>query len=275
MRAPDRQTILVTGSTDGLGKAVARELAAQGATVLVHGRSGPRVDAAIAEIADATGSDRLVPFVADLSSLDAVDCLADEVSADRGRLDALVNNAGIGLPERVESSDGYELTFAVNYLAPFRLTGRLLPILRDSAPSRVVNVASVGQAPVNFDDVMLQRGYDMAVAYSQSKLALIAFTFELAERLRAEGEGAVSVTALHPATLMPTKMVLQTVGRTVDSLQQGVAATLRLVIDPTLDGVSGAYFDGLERATADAQAYEPAARHRLWELSERLCAARR
>jgi NAD(P)-dependent dehydrogenase (short-subunit alcohol dehydrogenase family) len=271
MRAPEEQTILVTGATAGLGQAVARELAGRGATVLVHGRSDASAGAAVAEIAEATGSDRLVPHAADLSSLAAVRRLADQVAADHGRLDALVNNAGVGLPDRVESEDGYELTFAVNYLAPYLLTRLLIPVLRQSNPARVVNVASVGQAPVNFDDVMLQRWYEMTFAYSQSKLALISFTFELAERLRAEGQAGVTVTALHPATLMPTKLVLETVGRTVDTLEQGVAATLRLVIDPELDRVSGVYFDGLEQATADPHAYDENARVRLWELSERLC----
>jgi NAD(P)-dependent dehydrogenase (short-subunit alcohol dehydrogenase family) len=150
----------------------------------------------------------------------------------------------------------------------------LRPVLRESAPARVVNVASIGQAPVNFDDVMLNDSYDMSLAYSQSKLALVAFTFELAERLRLEGESAVTANALHPATLMPTKLVFDTVGRAVDSLEQGVAATLRLVIDPQLDGVSGLYFDGLEEATADPQAYDADARRRLWDLSERLCGMR-
>ncbi len=148
------------------------------------------------------------------------------------------------------------------------------PSCARAAPARIVNVASVGQAPVQFDDVMLTNRYEMSFAYSQSKLAMIAFTFELAERLRAEGRADVTANALHPATLMPTKLVFETVGRTVDSLEQGVEATLRLVIEPELDGVSGLYFDGLEQATADAQAYDPAARLRLWELSERLCGMR-
>ena len=186
-------------------------------------------------------------------------------------LDALVNNAGVGLHKRQVTEDGYELTFAVNYLAPFLLTNLLLPVLRTSAPARVVNVASIGQAPVNFNDVMLEHGYNMALAYAQSKLALIAFTFELAERLRSEGATGVTVNALHPATLMPTKLVFETYGRTVDSLEQGVTATLRLVIDPELEGVSGAYYDGLEEATADPQVHDADARRRLWELSERLC----
>jgi NAD(P)-dependent dehydrogenase (short-subunit alcohol dehydrogenase family) len=271
MRPPDQQTILVTGSTAGVGKELARQLADRGATVLVHGRSNASVDGAVADIREATGSDRLVPHVADLASLAAVRRLADEVAADHGQTDVLVNNAGVALRERRKSEDGYELTFAVNYLAPFLLTNLLLPVLGQSTPARVVNVASIGQAPVNFDDVMLASRYDMGLAYSQSKLALISFTFELAERLGAQGQTGVTANALHPATLMPTKLVFETVGRTVDGLEQGVAATLRLVIDPHLDGISGVYFDGLEEATADPQAYDKSARVRLWELSERLC----
>jgi NAD(P)-dependent dehydrogenase (short-subunit alcohol dehydrogenase family) len=271
MRPAEEQTILVTGATAGLGNALAVELAQRGATVLVHGRTDASAGAAAAEIAGTTGSDRLVPRAADLSSLAAVRRLADETAADHGRLDALVNNAGVALLERRESEDGYEVTFAVNYLAVFLLTRLLLPVLRQSTPARVVNVASVGQAPVDFDDVMLRGRYDTTYAYSQSKLALISFTFELAERLRSEGQAGVTVTALHPATLMPTKLVFETVGRTVDSLEQGVAATLRLVIDPELDDVSGVYFDGFEQTTADPQAYDEDARVRLWELSERLC----
>ena len=271
MRPLEQQTILVTGSTDGLGKELARELARGGATVLVHGRSRERVDETIADIARTSGSDRLVGYLADLSSLQAVRGLAEEIAARDGRLDALVNNAGVGLAERTVSEDGYELTFAVNYLAPFLLTNLLLPALRSSAPARIVNVASIGQAPVNFDDVMLEQSYDMSLAYSQSKLALIAFTFELAERLRAGGDTRVTANALHPATLMPTKLVLETVGRTIDTLEQGVEATLRLVIDGDLDGRSGIYFDGREAEDADAQAYDANVRRRLWDLSERLC----
>jgi NAD(P)-dependent dehydrogenase (short-subunit alcohol dehydrogenase family) len=274
MRPLEQQTILITGATNGLGKALARELVERGSTVLLHGRSQERIDAAIAEIGQTTAGDGIIPYLADLSSLAAVRRLVEQVTSRHDNLDALVNNAGVGLKERAESDDGYELTFAVNYLAPYLLTRLLLPVLRKSAPARIVNVASIGQAPVNFDDVMLTANYDMSLAYSQSKLALIAFTFELAERLRIEGESAVTANALHPATLMPTKLVLETVGHTVDSLEQGVAATLRLVIDPQLDSVSGLYFDGLEEATADPQAYDADARRRLWDLSERLCGMR-
>jgi NAD(P)-dependent dehydrogenase (short-subunit alcohol dehydrogenase family) len=274
MRAVEQQTILVTGATAGLGEGLVTELARRGATVLVHGRNRERVDAAIEEIAGSSSGDRLVPYVADLSSLAAVRRLAEEVVTRGGALDALVNNAGVAVAEREESDDGYELTFAVNYLAPYLLTRLLLSNPRQSASSRIVNVASIGQAAVRFDDVMLERGYDRAFAYNQSKLALILFTFELAERLRAQGDTGVTATALHPATLMPTRLVWESFGHTVDTLEQGVAATLRLVIDPELDGVSGVYFDGTSEAVADPQAYDPEARRRLWELSERLCGLR-
>ncbi len=271
MRPVSEQTILVTGATAGLGHAVAGELASRGARVLVHGRSDESAQTAVAALQSATGSEALEPVAADLSSLAAVAGLAEEVIARGGRLDALVNNAGVGCLERTESADGYELTFAVNHLAAFLLTNRLLPFMRQSGSARIVNVASIGQAPVDFANVMLERDYDMGRAYSQSKLAMIATTFELAERLRGEPDAGVTVTALHPATLMPTKLVFVTVGRTVDSLEQGMAATVRLVADPELDGVSGAYFDGAQLGRANAWAEDPENRRRLWSLSEELC----
>jgi NAD(P)-dependent dehydrogenase (short-subunit alcohol dehydrogenase family) len=268
MRPLDRQTILVTGATDGLGRALARELAAAGATVLLHGRSKQRLEDTRRELTEATGSDRLRTYLADFASLEQVRRLAREVAGDQERLDALVNNAGIaGAGPRQESADGIELRFAVNYLAPFLLTELLLPLLRRSAPSRIVNVASVGQVPIDFDDVMLERGYEPLRAYRQSKLAQVMFTFELARRLRAAGETGVTVNALHPATLMNTKMALESFGYAMSTIQDGVEATLRLVADPELEGVSGRYFDRLDEDRANPQAYDADARARLWKLS--------
>jgi NAD(P)-dependent dehydrogenase (short-subunit alcohol dehydrogenase family) len=273
MRPVDQQTILVTGATDGLGKALALELAARGAAILLHGRSPPRLDDTLREIRAATGNDRLSTHVADFSSLEDVRRLGVEVGRDEARIDVLVNNAGIGSgtrrASREESADGHELRFAVNYLAPFLLTNLLLPRLRRSEPARIVNVASAGQAPIDFEDVMLERGYDGMRAYSQSKLALVMFTFELAERLRVERAG-VTVNALHPASLMPTKMVYEAAGYTMCTLEEGLQATLRLAISPELDGVGGRYFDRLREARAHEQAYDDEARRRLWGLSEDL-----
>ncbi len=268
---PD-QVILVTGATDGLGKAVARELASRRATVLLHGRDTARGEATLHEIRQATGNDRLRVSLADFSSLAQVRRLAEAILAGTERLDLLINNAGVGgRSPRQESQDGHELRFAVNYLAPFLLTHLLLPLLRRSAPARIVNVASAGQAPIDFDDVMLTRAYEPLHAYRQSKLAQIMHTFELAERLRAQGETHVTVNALHPASLMPTKMVFEMFGAPMSTLEEGTEATLHLAISPDLDGVTGRYFNGLREARALEQAYDPEARRRLWAISEQLC----
>jgi NAD(P)-dependent dehydrogenase (short-subunit alcohol dehydrogenase family) len=269
-------TVLVTGATDGLGRSVAAELAQRGATVLVHGRSRERGERAVAEIRAETGNDRVALHLADLADLGQVSALADEIEQASPELDVLINNAGIGsgLPEsreRQESREGYELRFAVNYLAGFLLTQRLLPLLRHSAPARVVNVASLGQHPIDFGDPMLTRGYSGTRAYGQSKLAQVMYTIELAARVSPE---EVTVNSLHPATYMPTKMVLEEIGRSVDSLETGTAATVRLALDPALEGVSGKFFDREQETTADAQAYDPEARSALWQLSERLVGAK-
>ena len=269
MRAVVEQTILVTGATDGLGRELARELARRGAGVLLHGRDESKAQRVRAAIAEETGNDRIDVLLADLSSLAQARELAEQVRATAGELHALVNNAGIGGPPRTLTDDGAELHFAVNYLSHFLLTRELLPLLERSAPARIVNVSSIGQAPIDFDDPMLERRYDPMRAYCQSKLAQISFTFELAERLGATG---VTVNALHPATLMDTKMVRDYFGRPRTSVEEGTEATLRLVIDPELEGVTGRYFDGLRESSAHAQAYEPGARRQLWELSERLTA---
>jgi NAD(P)-dependent dehydrogenase (short-subunit alcohol dehydrogenase family) len=273
VRPLDEQTTLVTGATDGLGRSVAGELASAGATVLLHGRSGPRLEETVREIRDTTGSDRLHSYLADLSSLEQVRRLAEDVERDHARLDLLVNNAGIGggggRSRREESLDGHELRFAVNYLAQFLLTHLLLPLLGRSAPARIVNVASAGQAPIDFDDVMLERRYDGMRAYAQSKLAQVMFTFELTERLRADGVD-VTVNALHPASLMNTKMVYESFGYTMSTVEEGVEATMRVATSPELDGVTGRYFDRLREAQAHPQAYDEKARRRLWSLSEEL-----
>lgn len=268
MRDLTEAKILVTGATDGLGKRVALDLAGMGATVLLHGRNPERLEAALEEVRKETGSKKLASYLADFSSLGEVRTLAERLLSDEERLDVLINNAGVIIPERKESKDGYELTFAVNYLAHFLLTNLLLPLLRDSAPARVVNVASAGQSPVDFSDVMLEQGYDGMKAYTKSKLAQIMFTFELAERLQSTG---VTANALHPASLMDTKMVLETFGRSMSTVQEGANATVRLAVSPELEGVTGRYFDGMREARADRQAYDEEARKRLWALSEELC----
>jgi NAD(P)-dependent dehydrogenase (short-subunit alcohol dehydrogenase family) len=258
VRPLDEQRILVTGSTDGLGRRVAAELAGRGAHVIAHGRDPGKVGEAVRETGAAEG------LVADLADLAQVRGLAGEA----GELDTLVNNAGVIESVRRESADGYELTLAVNHLSHFLLTELLLPRMRE--PGRIVNVSSIGQAPLDWDDLMFELGYDGYTAYCKSKLAQVLFTVELADRLAGRD---ITVNALHPATLMDTKMVLDNLGRPHSSVAEGVEAVVRLVTDPELDGVSGRFFDRTRESAAHGQAYDAGARRRLWEESERLTRA--
>ncbi|HZS62207.1 MAG TPA: SDR family NAD(P)-dependent oxidoreductase [Gemmatimonadaceae bacterium] len=236
--------VLVTGSTDGVGRCVAERLGAEGATVLVHGRNRARAESV---------AHRTKIYIADLASLAAVRELATDVTRDYGRLDLLINNAGIGTgkssSKREVSEDGYELRFAVNYLAGFLLTHLL-------QPARVVNVASIGQQAIDFDDVMLEHGYSGVRAYCQSKLAQIMFTFDLAA-------AGIPAVALHPATYMDTTMVREAGVSPVSTVDEGADA----IIHAAESSDSGVYYNGLQPARANAQAYNAAARDRLRELS--------
>ena len=266
MAKPNGKTVLITGSTDGVGRVVAKRLGEQGWRVLVHGRDRERGERVVAEIKDAGGTADLL--AADLSRLAEVRRLAGSVQQATKRLDLLINNAGIGSGgprgTRQTSADGYELRFAVNYLAGFLLTHLLLPLVGKSAPARIVNVSSLGQQAIDFADVMLTHGYSGSRAYCQSKLAQIMFTIDLAQGL--DGSG-VTVNALHPATYMNTTMVRQSGVTPMSSVEQGADAILNLATSAALDGRSGLFFNGQREARADAQAYDPAARRRLKTLS--------
>ena len=208
-------------------------------------------------------------YAADFSSLAAVRSLAEVIGREHQRLDVLVNNAGIGFGQgrREESADGFELRFAVNYLAGFLLTRLLLPRLGGAKPSRIVNVASLGQQTIDFSDVMLERGYEGMRAYRQSKLAQVMFTIDLAAELAGR---EVTVNSLHPATFMDTTMVREAGGTPLSTVDEGADAILQLIESPALEGRSGLFFNGRREARADRQAYEPEARKKLSELSFRL-----
>ncbi|MBS1882211.1 MAG: SDR family NAD(P)-dependent oxidoreductase [Actinobacteria bacterium] len=272
-RAYPDTVALVTGATDGHGRALAERLAGLGMSVHMHGRSEEKLARAVEEIVLATDNERVFPHRADFARLAEVRALAEEIAA-LDALHLLVNNAGIGSglpdsPERQESADGIELRFAVNYLAGFVLTERLLPLLQRSAPARIVMVASLGQAALDFEDPMLERSlYEGRRAYAQSKLAQITHAIDLTDRLGVDA--GVTVNSLHPATFMPTKIVLDERGTSVDPLERGVEATLRLAVDPELDHVSGHFFDREDESRAEPQAYDPEARRKLRALSEEL-----
>lgn len=266
-----QRTIVVTGATDGLGRALSESLAARpDLTLLLHGRNQQRLEELAASLAGAPAT--VHTLRADLSELAQVHDLAHQISAMTDSLSVLVNNAGIGAgepdgDERRLSPDGHELRFAVNHLAPFALTQDLLPLLDRGAPARIVNVASIGQHPIDFDDLTLRQGYSGNRAYGQSKLAMITTGFVLAQQL---DPTRVTVNSLHPATYMPTKMVLQSVGHSIDTLDTGRDATLKLILDLALDGVSGQFFDRTRPARAHSDAYQPAVQQQIWDLSTRL-----
>ena len=256
---------LVTGSTRGLGEEVARRLGEMDYHVIVHGRSVERGQAVVAAIVDAGG--RAEFRRADFLSLDNVRELADGVLADFDRLDLLVNNAGIGSDEggRLVSEEGFEAVFQVNYLAHFLLTEKLLPLMIESAPARIVNVSSAAQAPIDFDDVMLERwqpdGRQIGRPYAQSKLAQVLHTYDMAERV--DGSGVI-INALHPATFMDTYMVRRAGIEPQTEVAEGADRVMQLI---TEDVGSGHYFRDGAPARAHDQAYDAEARARLRQIS--------
>ena len=267
---PDQQVILVTGSTGGLGRGVARRLASGGAHVIVHGRNRERGMQLVHEIErEGNGSARF--YAADLASFDQVRAFGNAILRDYDRLDVLVHNAGFGSApdERLLSEDGHEYRFQVNYLSTFLLTHMLMPRLLAGVPSRIVNVSSLAQRPIDFDDVMIENNFSGGRAYAQSKLAQIMFTFDLAEQL--DGTG-VMVNSLHPATYMPTGMVARAGVEPRATLDEGIDAVMQLIVSTEIQG--GLFFRGLQPARANAQAYDLEARARLKKLSEELTGVR-
>jgi NAD(P)-dependent dehydrogenase (short-subunit alcohol dehydrogenase family) len=268
------KTVLITGSTDGVGRYVAAKLAAAGANVLIHGRDEARAKTLADEIRR-EGHGKATFYQADLSSLADARKLAETVIADHKRLDVFISNAGIGSAsprsERQLSADGHELRFAVNYLSGFLIARLLLPLLKASAPSRIVNVASLGQHPLDFDDVMLTKGYTGSRAYAQSKLAQIMFTVDLAQEL--DGSG-VMANALHPATYMNTTMVREGGITPISTVEQGGEAILHLAEGDDMAGKTGLFYNGMQPSKANAQAYDGAARARLRALSLQLVGLR-
>ena len=267
MRPIEQQVILVTGATDGLGRAVAGELAQQGATLLLHGRSEERGARTLSEISARTGNTKLTYYRADFESLSEVRAFAERILAEHERLDVLLNNAALGIdPVRRVTRDGHEATFQVDYLAPYMLSHLLEPPLIRSAPSRIVNVASAGQAPIRFEDLMQEQSYDGVQAYCQAKAAEIMMTIDRAAELSSTG---VTVNCVHPAFNMPTKIVTH-MFTPQSEIADGVRSILRLITDPALDDVTGRYFDQTAEAQALDQAYDDQVRGRLRAVAAQL-----
>jgi NAD(P)-dependent dehydrogenase (short-subunit alcohol dehydrogenase family) len=265
---PDQIT-LVTGSTDGIGKETARQLAQLGAAVIVHGRSADRCEAARDEVRATTGNPRVDFVVADLSSQRQVRQMAAEIIVRYDRLHVLVNNAGVILLQRQLSEDGVEMSFAVNHLAPFLLTNLLLGLLKASAPARIVNVSSTVHydAQIKFDNLQGERRYNGVEAYKVAKLGNVLFTYELAEQLKGTG---VTVNCLHPG-VVATKLLDAGWGWSNGlSSAQGAALSVYLAASPEVERVSGQYFENRLPGGASPKAHDVNLRRKFWDISVQL-----
>ena len=273
------RTVLVTGGTDGIGRATAQALATAGAAVTVVGRDADKTARVVAALRRDSGNDRIEGMVADLSSQAEVRRVAAEFTAGHDRLDVLVNNVGGFWATRHVTADGLERTFALNHLAPFLLTHLLLPLLRASAPARVVTVSSGAQAMgrINFADLQGEHGYSGQRAYNQSKLANVLFTYELARRL--EGAG-VTANALHPGVVRTQfgqedasglyRIGLPLARPFMLSPERGAETSVFLASAPEVEGVSGKYFARRKARRSSPASYDEQAARRLWQVSAEL-----
>jgi retinol dehydrogenase-14 len=263
------KVILVTGSTDGIGKQTALELARTGATVLLHGRSKERGQQALEAIRAASGNTRLDVFIADLSSQNQVRRLAAEVRARYEHVHVLINNAGTYVPQRELTEDGLEVTFAVNHLAPFLLTHLLLDGLRHSAPARIITVSSSlhQRAQVDFNNLQGDKHYSPTHAYNLSKLGNVLFTVELAQRLRGTG---ITANCLHPGAIDTKLLHLAFRGYGGDSVAAGAATSVYLATSPEVQTTSGLYFEAKRPVNASPLAKDQDLRRRFWEVSSEL-----
>jgi NAD(P)-dependent dehydrogenase (short-subunit alcohol dehydrogenase family) len=260
------KTILVTGATDGIGKQTALELARLGHSVWIHGRNPAKATAVVDEVQRMTGNAKVHGLTGDFASLTQVKALANDVNQRIERLDVLINNAGVWMNERVLTEDGIETTFQVNHLAPFLLTNLLLPLLRRSAPARVVTVASQlhKRGQLHLDDLQLAHNYSGYTAYTQSKICNVLFAHTLAERLRGSG---VTSNALHPGVIT-TKLLWTGFQSTANDIAEGAKTSVHLATAPELEGVMGKYFEPVREMPSADITYDAKTQAALWQISE-------
>lgn len=273
----DPKTILITGATDGIGRAAAVALAKQGHTVVITGRTAEKAMRVVDAVQRESDNPNVGCLAADFASLGAVRSLAEAFLQNYARLDVLINNAGLVTRTRQLSQDGYELQLSVNHLAPFLLTHLLLPALKASPAARVVNVSSIGHASgqIQFDDLHFERGFTTRQAYYQTKLANVLFTYALARRL--EGSSVVA-NVLHPGivkTTLSNNYMGNPVFRFFEGLiaatpEQGAQTTVYLATSPDVAGVTGKYFVRKQAKLSAPHTYDTQLQERLWDVSESL-----
>lgn len=246
-----KKNILITGSTDGIGKLVALRFAKEGHTIYLHGRSQSKVDGVIAELVASSGNDSIQGFVADFSDLESVKVMAAKILAEVPKIDVLINNAGVFKSPVNYNKDGIDIRLVVNFLAPYQLTTALLPLLKNSEAARIVNLSSAAQAPVSLDALKGQEELSVSTAYAQSKLALTMWSFYLAKK-----EESIAVVAVNPGSLLNTKMANEAYGQYWSSADKGSNILYDLAVKWNAADINGKYFDndngGFGRAYPDA-----------------------
>ncbi len=233
-----QKTILITGSTDGIGKLTAIKLAGDGHIVYLHGRSSEKLAAAVSEVKSITNSENIDGFVADFSDPDGVKQMADQIKKDLPKLDILINNAGVFKSAEALNRKGMDMRFAVNYFAPFILTNELIPLLNKGSESRVINLSSAAQSSVSSGAISGKERLSEDETYAQSKLALTMWSFNLART-----QDRTAVIAVNPGSLLNTKMVAQAYGRHPPSADKGADILYDLAVSQDYKGITGRYFD--------------------------------
>ncbi len=263
------RVVLITGSTDGIGKQTALELAQRGIRILVHGKDPKRGKRVIEEISRASESSKLELFIADLSSLNQVRNLAERIRQENDHLDVLINNAGVYEKNYRVSKDGFEMTFAVNHLAHFLLTMLLLDIIKKAPQGRIINVSSIAHfnsPDIEFDNLDLKKRYSGYAAYAQSKLCNVLFTYELAERLKGTN---VTVNCLHPGVI-DTKLMRASFSMGGAPVTEGAQTPVYLATAPELRNTSGHFFCDQQETASSIYSYDSEVRKQLWQISFQL-----
>jgi NAD(P)-dependent dehydrogenase (short-subunit alcohol dehydrogenase family) len=261
------KTILISGSTDGIGKQTALELARKGHRLIVHGRNGTKGLKTIEEISSRSGNDNIHYFNADLGKFDDIVELVGYIKNNFTDLDVLINNAGVFENRKTILKNGFEKTFMINHLAAFVLTMLLLDMLKDTAGSRVVNLSSMAQATsIDFNNMNAEKYFDPYNAYAVSKLCNILFTYKLSKIL---GRKNPTVNCLHPGVIS-TKLLYAGWGIGGGSLEKGASTSVYLAINDELENVSGKYFVDSSRKKSVAISYDYKVQDKLWEISEKM-----
>lgn len=262
-----QKTILITGSTDGIGKLTATILAKEGHVVHLHGRNQEKLDSAVSEIKKTTKNDQVDGFIADFSDLNSVQQMTDKINTKLNCIDVIINNAGIFKSALTTNNKGIDIRFAVNYLAPYVLTERLIPLLKKGTDPRVVSLSSAAQSPVSMDALQGKSGLSEGEAYAQSKLALTMWSFHLADT-----QPEISVIAVNPGSFLNTKMVAEAYGQSWSSADKGAKILYELAVTEQFKGVSGKYFDNDQGCFAQAhpEAYNQSAIEQLIRTTQTL-----